>query len=421
MWLLELLMDNLRSLQSNAAPALQPLETLPAVYLPTLVDGDAVSMECSLLIQTRSAVIRSVPKNPRMKSSWSTLSTMRMLLLRPVTWSQVPVVMSLAQPKVLRTLSMMCRNVQPALHLRSAFMWWKRCSQLAITRIIPKHQRTTTRPTTLLTLFLLLPTSMLQAFHSNWSTTSRTRPFALSTLQRTMPTESCMAMAHSQETRTVTWPGCFHACGAEKMLPAFSEIIRFAPGLCTILRVVTLAWCHCGSWMSHLWKIRTFWYSALWLPSPLVFRLIGACQGFDELQNTSVADRCRQYHAIPTSLVGAFVLQCLCCCPKDVSSHSSVRPILCQFRLVMFGTARWRSKCEQIGGRKMSARCGHCRFCGCAGCACSLLVRFLHWLLHTSGPLRIIWDAHSIQLQILEVRVTLCDKFGIDSTLLQGG
>ena len=156
----------------------------------------------------------------------------------------------------------------------------------------PKAPKDNHKADDLVDVVFASPHLHVAAFHSNWSTTSRTRPFALSTLQRTMPTESCMAMAHSQETRTVTWPGCFHACGAEKMLPAFSEIIRFALGLCTILRVVTLAWCHCGSWMSHLWKIRTFWYSALWLPSPLVLLLIGACQGFDELQNTSVADRC---------------------------------------------------------------------------------------------------------------------------------
>ena len=34
----------------------------------------------------------------------------------------------------------------------------------------------------------------------------------------------------------------------------------------------------------------------------------------------------RQYHAKPTSLVEAFVVQCSCCCPKDISSHSSVCP-----------------------------------------------------------------------------------------------
>ena len=58
-----------------------------------LEDGDAVSMGFFWLILIRSAVIPSVQRKRRMKSSWNTLSTMKMQVLRHVLWSPVHVVM----------------------------------------------------------------------------------------------------------------------------------------------------------------------------------------------------------------------------------------------------------------------------------------------------------------------------------------
>ncbi len=252
MWLMEPLMDILQIHQFSVALPLQLLGTLPVVYPHMSEDGDAVSIESFWLILIRSAVIPSVQKNRRMKSSWNTLSTMKMQVLRHVLWSPVHVVMWLAPPKVWRISSMMCQNVHLVLLQNSASILWKQCSQWATMRAIQKPQRTIIRPMTLLTLFLLHHTCMLQVFQLNWSTTLPTRPYAQCMLPKTMPMVSCMVMAHSQAMRMATWWVWSPVFGVETMHPASRETVLFGPGPHTILPVVTPAWCPYGWWMSHL-------------------------------------------------------------------------------------------------------------------------------------------------------------------------